>query len=57
MGKGSRYRPPINYGRKTYKSFNVFTRDGRNVVLNSERPLTLEEAEIEFNALAISGNE
>lgn len=57
MGKGSRYRPPINYGGKTYRSFNVFTRDGRNVVLNSERPLTLEEAEIEFNALAISGNE
>jgi len=57
MGKGSRYRPPINYGGKTYTSFNVFTRDGRNIVLSSERPLTLEEAEIKFNALAISGNE
>lgn len=57
MGKGSRYRQPINYGGKTYRSFNVFTRDGRNVVLNSEKPLTLEEAEVKFNALAISGNE
>ena len=57
MGKGSRYRPPISHGRKTYRSFNVFTRDGRNVILNSEKPLTLEEAEVKFKALAISGNE
>ena len=57
MGKGSRYKPPISHGRKTYRSFNVFTRDGRNVVLNSEKPLTLEEAEVKFKALAISGNE
>ena len=57
MGKGSRFRRQYNIygGEETYTSFNVFTRDGRNVVMSSDKPLTLEEAEIKFKALAISG--
>lgn len=46
-----RYAPPMKY-----KSFNVFTDDGRNIVVKSDVPLTLEEAQFKYHALAISGN-
>ena len=42
---------------KLYKSFNIFTRDGENRVVTTERPMTIEEAQYKFKALSISGNE
>lgn len=46
------YVPP-----KTYTSFNIFTRDGQNLTVTSEKPMTLEEAQYHYHALSISGNE
>lgn len=42
---------------KRYTSFNIFTRDGRNVTVTSEKPMTLYEAQYHYHALSISGNE
>jgi hypothetical protein len=39
-----------------YKSFNIFSGDGENRVVIAPYPMTLDEAMIHFNALAISGN-
>lgn len=39
-----------------YKSFNIFSSDGENRIVVAPYPMTLEEAMIHFNALAISGN-
>lgn len=54
MGKRVKvYRP----APKRYMSFNIFTRDGENRVVTTERPMTIEEAQYKFKALSISGNE
>ena len=45
-------RPP-----KRYTSFNIFTQYGENIVVESDRPMTLEEAQFHYKALSISGNE
>lgn len=42
---------------KMYTSFNIFTRYGENRVVTSDRPMTLEEAQYKYKALAISGND
>lgn len=42
---------------KLYKSFNIFTKNGRNIVVESDRPLTLDEAMHKYGALSISGND
>lgn len=47
------YRQPS----KKYTSFNIFTQYGENLVVESERPMTLEEARFHYKALSISGNE
>ena len=47
-----RFVPP-----KMYTSFNIFTQYGENRVVTSDRPMTLEEAQFKFKALAISGND
>ena len=46
------YMPP-----KTYTSFNIFTEDGQNRTVTSEKPMTIEEAQYHYNALSISGND
>lgn len=46
------YMPP-----KTYTSFNIFTEDGRNITVTSEKPMTLVEAQYHYHALSISANE
>nr|MBP5425031.1 hypothetical protein [Prevotella sp.] len=46
------YQPP-----RTYTSFNIFTRDGQNLTVTSKRPMTIEEAQYNYNALSISGND
>ncbi len=43
--------------RRKYTSFNIFTRDGENLVVSSDRPMTLEEARQYYKALSISGND
>ena len=42
---------------KMYTSFNIFTQYGENIVVKSDRPMTLEEAQFKYKALAISGND
>lgn len=42
---------------KQYTSFNIFTDDGRNITVTSEKPMTLVEAQYHYHALSISGNE
>jgi len=46
------YTPP-----KMYTSFNIFTQYGENRVVTSDRPMTIEEAQYKYKALAISGND
>ena len=46
------YTPP-----KYYKSFNIFTRDGRNITVESKKPMTIDEAQYYYKALSISGND
>ena len=41
---------------KRYTSFNIFTRDGENLTVTSEKPMTLEEAQYHYHALSISAN-
>lgn len=40
-----------------HTSFNIFTRYGENLSVKSPRPMTLEEAQDYFHALAISAND
>ena len=40
-----------------HTSFNIFSRDGENLVVKSPRPMTLAEAQYHFKALAISAND
>lgn len=40
-----------------HTSFNIFSRNGENLVVNSKKPMTLEEAQYHFNALSISAND
>ena len=50
----------IRYHRvscKRYKSFNIFTRDGQNLTVTSNKPMTLAEAQYHYRALSISGND
>lgn len=54
MGKRVKVYKPAP---KLYKSFNIFTRDGENRVVTTDRPMTIEEAQYHFKALSISGNE
>lgn len=42
---------------KRYASFNIFTREGENLTVESDKPMTLNEAQYYFNALSISGND
>lgn len=42
---------------KMYKSFNIFTQYGENIVVTSDRPMTIEDAQNKYNALSISGND
>jgi len=40
---------------KKYTSFNIFTKQGENVVINTQRPMTEVEAQYIYGALSISG--
>ncbi len=42
---------------KFYTSFNIFTRDGENLVVHSSKPMTIYEAHFHYKALSISGIE
>ena len=46
------YTPP-----KQYTSFNIFTQDGRNITVESKKPMTIDEAQYYYKALSISGND
>lgn len=46
------YAPP-----KMYRSFNIFTRDGENITVESKKPMTILEAQDYYDALSISGND
>ena len=50
--KKASYVPP-----KRYTSFNIFTRDGQNLVVTSKQPMTIDEAQYYYSALSISGND
>jgi len=51
-----RYKEEVTLTKK-YTSFNIFTRDGDNRTVTSEKPMTLNEALYHYHALSISGNE
>ena len=40
---------------KQYTSFNIFTKYGENVVIHSNKPMTIFEAQYKYGALSISG--
>lgn len=40
---------------REYTSFNIFTREGENLVVHSRRPMTVVEAQYIYGALSISG--
>ncbi len=42
---------------RQYTLFNIFTRNGENVVVHSEEPMTVVEAQYRYRALSISGIE
>ena len=42
---------------KQYTSFNIFNEDGENVVVHSDKPMTIDEAMYRYGALSISGIE
>lgn len=54
--KSVRYKEEVTLTKK-YMSFNIFTRDGDNRTVTSEKPMTLNEALYHYHALSISGNE
>lgn len=41
--------------RKEYTSFNVFTRNGKNMVLHTQRPMTEVEVQYIYGVLSVSG--
>ena len=43
--------------QKCYTSFNIFTQDGSNITVESNIPMTIDEAQCYYNALGISGND
>lgn len=47
-------QPPIV---ELHTSFNIFTKYGENLVVKSPKPMTLDEAQYYFKALAISAND
>lgn len=55
--KRMKVRKPAYVPPRQYTSFNIFTRDGQNLTVKSERPMTIEEAQYHYNALSISGND
>ena len=55
--KARRSKVPKLAPPKRYRSFNIFTKDGENRVVNSKTPMTLDEAQYYYDALSISGNE
>jgi hypothetical protein len=43
---------------KPHTSFNIFTKDGRNLTeVKSPRPMLLDEAQVYFDALSIGAND
>ena len=48
------YKEEVRFSTK-FKRFNVFTSSGKNVVVKSDKPMTLDEAMYEYKALAIGG--
>ena len=40
---------------KQYTSFNIFTKYGENIVVHSDKPMTVVEAQYKYRALSISG--
>lgn len=55
--KNVKVKKPAFLPPKMYTSFNIFTKYGENIVVTSDRPMTLEEAQFKYKALAISGND
>lgn len=54
---GRKIRQRLHERCKEYTSFNIFTRDGKNLTVTSKRPMTIAEAQYRYNALSISGND
>lgn len=53
-------KPHIPYAERDlslHRSFNIFTKDGENLVVNSPTAMTLDEAIDYYKALAISAND
>lgn len=50
-------RKYVKESPKYFTSFNIFTSDGQNLTVESEKPMTLYEAQYHYKALSISGNE
>lgn len=42
---------------KQYTSFNIFNKNGENVVIHSNKPMTIVESVYRYGALSISGIE
>ena len=40
---------------KKYTSFNIFTKYGENTIINTDRPMTVEEVHFIYGALSVSG--
>ena len=47
----------VHTPQKCYTSFNIFTQDGSNITVESNTPMTIDEAQCYYNALGISGND
>ena len=43
--------------QKCYTSFNIFTQDGSNITVESNTPMTIDEAQCYYNAIGISVND
>ena len=48
------YKEEVRFSTK-FKRFNVFTSSGENVVMESDKPMTLYEAMYKYKALSIGG--
>lgn len=48
------YKEGVRFSTK-FKRFNVFTSNGKNIVIESDKPMTLDEAMYKYKALAIGG--
>lgn len=44
----------MNEACKFYTSFNIFTRDGQNLTVESKKPMTLYEAQYHYKALSVN---